>query len=267
MTEAKPVTLLGVPLDENSSFLRGPALAPARIRETLHSDSANMCAENGVDLGRHNGWHDGGDLALTFGEAALDEITMGIGEVLRGNGRTLTLGGDHSITYPIIRAYAQYYPNLNILQIDAHPDLYDEYNGNRFAHGCPFARIMEVGLATRLVQIGIRTVNLHQREQAERFGVEVLEMHDWSLAKLPVFEGPLYVSLDMDVLDPAFAPGVSHHEPGGFSTRELLTILQRLQGNIVGADIVEYNPMRDVVGVTGMTAVKLLKELLAKMLI
>ena len=267
MTEAKSVMLLGVPLDENSSFLRGPALAPARIRETLYSDSANMCAENGLDLGQHGGWHDGGDLAVTFGEAALAEITAGIDGMLRGNGRTLSLGGDHSITYPIIRAYAQHYPNLNILQIDAHPDLYHEYNGNRYAHGCPFARIMEAGLATRLVQMGIRTMNPHQREQAERFGVEVLEMHDWSLAKLPVFEGPLYVSLDMDALDPAFAPGVSHHEPGGFSTRELLTILQRLQGNIVGADIVEYNPMRDVVGVTGMTAVKLLKELLAKMLI
>ena len=92
-------------------------------------------------------------------------------------------------------------------------------------------------------------------------------MRDWSLDKLPVFAEPLYVSLDMDALDPAFAPGVSHHEPGGFSTRELLMILQRLQGNIVGADIVEYNPMRDVVGVTGMTAVKLLKELLVKMLV
>ena len=267
MTDLKPVTLLGVPLDENSSFLRGPALAPARIRETLHSDSANMCAENGIDLGRHDGWRDGGDLALTFGEAAMAEISAGVEEVLRGNGRTLSLGGDHSITYPIIRAYAQHYPNLNILQIDAHPDLYDEYNGNRYAHGCPFARIMEAGLAARLVQIGIRTMNAHQREQADRFGVDVYEMRDWSLDKLPVFAGPLYVSLDIDALDPAFAPGVSHHEPGGFSTRELLTILQQLQGNIVGADIVEYNPTRDVVGVTGMTAVKLLKELLVKMLV
>ena len=125
---------------------------------------------------------------------------------------------------------------------------------------------MEAGLASRLAQIGIRTLNAQQKEQAERFGVEIFEMREWSLDKLPVFTGPLYISLDMDALDPAFAPGVSHHEPGGFSTRELLTIIQQLEGNIVGADIVEYNPVRDVVGVTAMTAVKLLKELLAKML-
>ncbi len=261
-----PITLLGVPFDENSSFLRGPALAPARIRETLYSDSANMCAENGVDLSQNDNWRDGGDLTVSYGEAALAEITAGIDDVLNENGRTLTLGGDHAITYPIIRAYTQHYPNLNILQIDAHPDLYDEYNGNRYAHSCPFARIMEQKLASRLVQIGIRTINPHQREQADRFGVEVMEMHNWSLDKLPVFDGPLYISLDMDALDPAFAPGVSHHEPGGFSTRELLTILQKLEGNVVGADLVEYNPTRDVVGVTAMTAVKLLKELLAKML-
>ncbi len=97
MTDLKPITLLGVPLDENSSFLRGSALAPARIRETLHSDSANMCAENGVNLGAYDGWRDGGDLALTFGEAALAEITAGVEAVLKGNGRILALGNDYSI--------------------------------------------------------------------------------------------------------------------------------------------------------------------------
>ena len=100
MTEKKLVTLLGVPLDENSSFLRGSALAPARIRETLHSDSANMCAENGVDLGAHDGWWDGGDLALTFGEAALDEITAGVGALLEANGRTFILSNDYFINPP-----------------------------------------------------------------------------------------------------------------------------------------------------------------------
>ena len=88
----------------------------------------------------------------------------------------LTLGGDHAITYPILRAYGPHYPDLTILHIDAHPDLYDELEGDRLSHACPFARIMEAGLARRLVQVGVRTLNPHQRQQAERFGVKIFEM-------------------------------------------------------------------------------------------
>jgi arginase len=163
-----------------------------------------------------------GDVSLSSGSQALNQNEEAMAAVLSRGGRTLTLGGDHSITYPILRAYAKSYPDLTILQFDAHPDLYDEFEGSRFAHACPFARIMEAKLAVRLIQVGIRTINPHQRRQAERFGVEVIEMRDWHPGWRPVIDGPLYVSLDMDALDPAFAPGISHHEPGGFSTRDLL---------------------------------------------
>ena len=88
---------------------------------------------------------------------------------------------------------------------------------------------MEAGLASRLVQVGIRTLNRHQREQAERFGVEIIEMRDWSPSVVLSFEGPVYVSVDLDALDPAFAPGVSHHEPGGLSTREVIGLLHRMR--------------------------------------
>ena len=106
----------------------------------------------------------------------------------------------------------------------------------------------------------------HQREQAQRFGVEVIEMKEINKAKEISFNGPVYLSLDMDCLDPAFAPGVSHYEPGGMSTRRLLEILQNLKGDLVGADIVEYNPKRDPQGITAMVAAKLLKEIIARML-
>jgi len=125
---------------------------------------------------------------------------------------------------------------------------------------------MENKLATRLVQVGIRTMNGHQRQQAKRFGVEVIDMKNIKNAENIVFDGPVYLSLDLDCLDPAFAPGVSHHEPGGLSTRQLLEIIQNFSGQLVGADIVEYNPNRDINGVTGMGAAKLLKEILSKML-
>ena len=165
-----------------------------------------------------------------------------------------------------MRAYAKVYDDLSVLHLDAHPDLYDEFEGDRYSHACPFARIMEEGLASRLIQVGIRTMNPHQREQAERLGVEVVDMRHWDPGWQPHFDGPVYLSLDLDVLDPAFAPGISHHEPGGLSTREVIRLIHGLEGTLVGADIVELNPERDIVGLTAMVAAKLLKEIVAKKL-
>lgn len=258
------IAVLGVPLDVNSSFMKGSALAPRKIREALHCDSTNMCAENGVDLARDSRWLDLGDMAFSSDTAAFDEIEKTVETLLERNANLIALGGDHSITHPIVRAYARSYPRLNILHLDAHPDLYDELDGNRNSHACPFARIMEESLAARLVQAGIRTMTPHQREQAKRFEVEVIEMRKLDVTKPFEFEGPVYLSLDLDCLDPAFAPGVSHHEPGGLSTRALLTIIQNLKGPLVGADIVEYNPTRDLNQVTAMTAAKLPKEIITR---
>ncbi len=258
--------VIGIPLDENSSYLRGAALAPARIRSAYHCTSANYCTESGRDLSLSTTWKDAGDLIFAPESDAFAQIEGSLDALLDDDLRVLALGGDHSITYPILRAYAKKYPHLAILHLDAHPDLYDELDGNRNSHACPFARIMEAGLAERLVQVGIRTITPHQREQAQRFGVEVIDMQKWDPAQVFAFSQPLYISLDMDVLDPAYAPGISHHEPGGLSTREVLRLLQNLQAQIVGADIVELNPSRDVQGVTAMVAAKLFKELLGRLL-
>jgi agmatinase len=260
-----PVSVIGLPTDENSSFLRGPALAPARIRAEWRAGATNDCAENGVDLGASSQWRDLGDLALGTGAAARDAITAAVGDALTTGGRTLALGGDHSVTYPILRAYGPRYPDLSILHIDAHADLYASYDGNPYSHACPFARIMEDGLARRLVQVGVRTLNPQQREQSARFGTAIIEMRHWRADALPTLTGPVYLSLDLDALDPAFAPGVSHHEPGGFTVRDVLGIIHNLPAPLVGADIVEYNPTRDVADLTAMVAVKFLKEILAQM--
>ena len=219
-----------------------------------------------MDLGAEPRFRDLGDLELADGIAALEQIGKTIESLLECGVYVLSLGGDHAMTYPILRAYGKRYDNLNILQLDAHPDLYDEFEGSRTSHACPFARIMEENLAGRLVQVGVRTMNPHQRTQAERFGVEVIEMQRWQPEAGLDFEGLLYLSLDLDVLDPAFAPGVSHHEPGGLSTRDLLQLIQGLRVPIVGADIVEFNPRRDPVGITAMVAAKLLKEIAGRMI-
>ena len=154
---------------------------------------------------------------------------------------------------------------MHILHLDAHGDLYDDFDNNPFSHASPFARLMEKGKVASLTQVGTRTYNTHQREQMKRFGVKAIEMKDFSFDFINSLAAPLYISLDLDVLDPAFAPGVSHHEPGGMSTRDLIHIIQNIQVPIAGADIVEYNPVRDINNVTAMVAYKLLKELIAKM--
>ena len=180
--------------------------------------------------------------------------------------RPLSLGGDHSITYPIVRALSKQYPRLSILHFDAHPDLYDEFQGNRYSHACPCARIMEEKLVERLVQVGVRAINGHQREQAARFGVEFFESKDWRNDFDFEFDTPVYISIDLDGLDPAYAPGVSHREPGGLSTRQVIDLIHRVNQSVVGADIVEFNPQMDLQSLTATVCAKMLKELSAKML-
>jgi agmatinase len=259
-------TLLGLPYDASSSYLRGPALAPQIIREALWSPSANTWTELGVNI--DGGVGDDGDLAIENSSSAdaRAAIERGVADVFARGGRPVSLGGDHSVTYPILRAVRQHAPRLTILHVDAHPDLYEEFEGDRYSHACPFARIMEERLADRLVQVGIRTATNHQREQAKRYGVEVIEMRrvrdDLKLS----IDGPLYLSIDIDALDPAFAPGVSHREPGGMTVRQMLSLVQSIDVPIVGADVVELNPRNDSSGVSAMAAAKILRELLGVML-
>lgn len=260
-----PITVVGVRTDVNSSFMKGAALAPAKIREALASPSTNLCAENGIDLGGHPGWKDGGDLELDNASIG-GSIDHGVSRLIKTGERVVALGGDHAITYPIVRATARRHQGLTILHLDAHADLYDEFEGNRESHASPFARVMEDGLATRLVQIGIRTLNPHQRQQVERFGVEVHGARGVPDIAALGLEAPLYLSLDLDVLDPSYAPGVAHPEPGGLTTREVISIIQDLPHPLVGADIVELNPHRDINGLTAMASAKILKEILANML-
>jgi agmatinase len=256
-------TLVGVPYDRGSSYLRGAALAPSRIRDALGCASSNLSTEDGQALDGGLVWRDAGDIECGAGDVH-GAIERRVSQVIAEGGRPLVLGGDHSITFPVVRAVAAAIPSLTILHFDAHADLYDTLDGDRYSHACPFARIMEEGLVRRLVQVGIRTLTRHQREQAARFGVEIIDMRALAAGARPDVSGPVYVSLDLDVLDPAFAPGVSHWEPGGLSTRELLTMLQAIAAPLVGADLVEYNPQRDPTGMTAMVAAKLLKELLAQ---
>src|SRR5579864_4716561 len=164
MKPSRP-TLLGIPFDANSSYLRGAAGAPPLIREAFGCESSNSSSESGVELNADSVL-DAGDLKPPADDA-FQAIENAVGELLDKEQAPVCLGGDHSITYPIVRAFAKRFTDLTIVHFDAHPDLYDEFEGNRYSHACPFARIMEGKLAKRLIQVGIRTMNAHQRKQAD----------------------------------------------------------------------------------------------------
>lgn len=255
------IHLIGAPTDSNSSFRRGPALAPAAIRAQLWSDMGNAAAENGREIGLDIELFDAGDLPLDETPADDARIFEAMRAAAAGGGVPILLGGDHYVSGPAVRGIAAVHGPVNILHFDAHPDLYDDFAGNPRSHASPFARIFEAGAAQRLVQVGIRTMNAHCRAQVARWGVEVVPIRDFLAASVPIPAGPLYVSIDIDGLDPAVAPGVSHLEPGGLTVRQLLDVLQRIDGGIVGADIVELNPTRDINDMTAVVAAKLVKEL------
>lgn len=257
------IELIGLPTDCNSSHERGPALAPPLIRAALWSDRGNLACEGGMEIGHHFELRDRGDLQL-FEQPQDDAlISAAVSDSIAAGAVPLVLGGDHAITHAVVRAVHAAHGPLTILHFDAHPDLYADFGGNPRSHASPFARIMEAGLARRLVQVGIRTMNRHCREQAERFGVEVVPIADFTPGRVPPLEGPLYISLDLDGIDPSEAPGVSHPEPGGLTTREVLAVLRRQSARVVGADLVEYNPRFDQHERTAILAAKLLRELAA----
>jgi arginase len=260
-----PPRLLGIPYDASSSFLRGSAAAPPLIRAAIHSPAGNRYTENGADLAQLS---DAGDLTVPDDAAsARAQIEAAIAKIIEDGFRAIALGGDHSITYPIMRAIRKTHGNVTILHIDAHGDLYDEFEGDRWSHACPFARIMEEGLASRLIQVGIRTLTPHQRDQIKRFGVDCIEMQHFAAGARPVTKGAVYLSVDIDGIDPAFAPGVSHREPGGLSVRDVISMIHGIGGPIVGADIVELNPSQDLGGVTASVAAKITREVAGTMLL
>ncbi len=261
------IKLLGIPFDANSSFLQGPANAPQAIRKMHLENAANAYSESGKALTFNENIIDLDDLEFSSddGQQAYEIIHDKVESVVVDGSKLICLGGDHSVTFPIVAAFATAYPELHILHFDAHADIYDSYDNNYYSHGSPFARIMENKLAETITQVGIRTLTDHQLVQAENFGIKIIEMRDFSMDFLKMLKGPLYLSFDLDVLDPAFAPGVSHHEPGGMTVRQVLDCIQQIEVEVVGADIVELNPDRDLYDMSAMVAYKILKEIWALM--
>ena len=265
------IAIIGIPFDEKSCYLRGASKGPQAIRAASTGKAINPWTELGANLKEDIVLTDLGDIDVSgdFFDV-FSRIEENILKILEKKAVPVVLGGDHSISYPVVKAFARKFKPLDILHFDAHPDLYEELYGDRYSHACPFARIMEEGLAQNLVQIGIRAATGEERAKALKHMVRMIEMKDISenLSSLSLeFSNPLYISFDMDALDPAFAPGVAHHEAGGLSTRQAISILHALNARVVGLDVVEVNPERDASGITAAAAVKIIKEVMGKIII
>jgi arginase len=257
---AASAVVVGLPTYQNSSFLKATLDAPARIADAIKREEANGWTETGVDLSRPGTLACLGELELETPED-FERIRAASAAVFGWARRGIFLGGDHSVTYPILAGLHQVQGPVDVVHVDAHPDLYHDYEGNPLSHASPFARALEGGFIRSLHQFGIRTLNAHQAEQVARFGVHCHQMRDRASWPALQLQGPVYVTIDLDGLDPSCAPGVAHWEPGGMTVREVLDLIHSIQAPVVGGDVVEYNPARDPSGVTAVVAAKLAQEI------
>ena len=258
------ISLLGFEWDASSSYARGTASGPAMIRALLFNEASSAYSLGGVDVRKVLAVRQFPALSADAA-ASREQITACVAAELDAGCAPLSLGGDHSITYPVLKAIKAKYGPVNVLHIDAHPDLYEEFEGDRYSHACPLARALEDGCVNNLVQVGIRSSNPQLREFGKRYDVVMLGAEQVADVPYERLDGPLYISIDLDGLDPAFAPGVTHQEPGGLTTREVIGMIARCPGQVIGADVVELNPERDINLLTANVAARLVKELAGKM--
>ncbi len=275
---AQELLILGISWDASSSYRLGSLAGPDYIREATSSKLYNSFTETGVDLTQRWNIIDLGNVdAETMDMSTIiDDITNLLREY-RENIPIVFLGGDHLITYLCLHALKP--KNVGIIYFDAHPDLYISYEGDRYSHACVLQRVLEHTEINpqNIVQIGIRASTQEQRKFSKENDLLVFtrkEVHSLGIESLgtQVREklshlDQIYLSIDLDVLDPAHAPGVGCPEPGGLSTSDIIDLIHEFVGlPIHFADIVEINPQHDSSKITGYTAAKIIKEILGVIL-
>jgi agmatinase len=271
------VAILGAPFDGGTTFRTGARFGPAAIREASlllrpYSEALDIAPFASVQV------VDAGDapanpIEVESGHRAIQEAARG---VTSEGGRVIGLGGDHSVSLPLIRAAATEYGPVSLVQLDAHSDTWDSYFGFRYTHGTVFRRCAEEGIIDpgSSVQIGLRGSLYAAGDLAENAALGFATVHARELDELGVkgaldllstrVRSPVYVSVDIDVLDPAFAPGTGTPESGGLSSRELLAIVRGLSDlrlQVAGGDVVEVSPSYDPSGVTSLAAANVAYEL------
>lgn len=263
--DAASVVLFGVPLDSNSSFRPGARFAPEEIRKVFESlEDFSPALEK--DLNEVS-FCDAGDMKVMPGTPlkTLQQLKVLTKEIIKDNKKTLVIGGDHSVTPPIVEAYTESgYSNLAVIQFDAHLDLRPDYLGEENSHACAIYRILEAGVKN-VYQMGIRSGTKAEFKRARKKTIvyqgSILAPLEEALQQLG--NNPVYITMDIDVVDPAFAPGTGTPEPGGISSSTLLKAFSLLKEfNIVGFDLVEVNPPYDRADITALLGAKLIREAL-----
>ena len=274
--EELEVALIGVPFDGGTTYRPGPRFGPRNVRV----QSAIIRPWNPVlNVNPFSKYRvaDFGDLSVNplSIEDTFRRIEKGITPLLYAGVRCVCVGGDHSISLPILRAVAKKHGPVSLIQFDAHNDLWDEYFGSKYSHGTPFRRAFEEGILVDggVLQVGLRGQVYSEDDFDFAHGHKVRmvtaeEFHEEGLAPvrrhLRAFRGkPVYVTLDIDAVDPAYAPGTGTPQVGGFTSIQILTLIRALRGlNIVGCDLVEVSPPYDTGEITSLLAANLLFELL-----
>ena len=260
------IVLYGAPFDSTTSFRPGARFGPAAMRhESFGLETYSPYQD--ADL-TDRAVFDSGDLELCFGsaEAALADIEARAEEILGDGKLPLLLGGEHLVTLGAVRAVAKRYPDLHILHFDAHADLRDDYLGAKLSHACVLRRCHDLLGDGRIHQFCIRS-----GDRAEfQFAKAHTELHPFdftgleeTVARLKAANAPVYLTIDLDCLDPGIFPGTGTPEAGGISFPQLLNAIRTAgAANVVAADVNELAPMLDPTGVSTATACKVLRELL-----
>jgi len=272
------VAVVGVPYDSGTSYRSGTRFGPRKIREAslLLWGYNNPLAVKPLDVLTVVDYGDVDVIPPSIADT-MQNVEAEVAAVLSAGCAVIALGGDHSISLPLLRAHARPFGPLGLIHFDSHPDTWDaEFGGRPYSHGTPFRRAIEEKLIdpARYVQVGIRgpTSGASDWQDARDFGVRVITMDEAAAMGLPAVieaihataKGPAYVTLDIDAADPAFAPGTGTPEVGGFTSHELLRLVRGLKGlDLVGFDLVEVSPPYDHGDITAILAANLAFEFLS----
>ena len=261
--QSSQIVLVGAPMDFTVSFRPGTRQGPQSIRQvSIGLEEYSVMLDR--DLTDY-AYYDAGDIALPFGHVAgsLERIGQVVGHILKDDKFPLVLGGEHLISLPVIQQVAAKYPGLKLLHFDAHADLREDYMGQPLSHASVIRRAVDVVGGKNIYQFGIRSGTREEfafaKQNTNMFVGKVLE----PLKKvLPELAGhPVYITLDIDVVDPAYAPGTGTAEPGGCSSTEILEAIYAMKDlTVVGLDLVEISPVYDHSERTAILGSKLVRE-------
>ncbi len=257
--------LFGIPMDFTTSYRPGTRFGPGRIREASYGIE-DWSFHQLADL-HDKAYHDLGDVPMVYGDVvrSLERAKSVACQIVADGKIPFMMGGEHLVTVPVVHAVAEKYPDLVLLQFDAHADLRSDYTGNPLSHATAMRRCLDVLPPRNLYQFGIRSGTKEEyqysREHCHLYPHEVLA----PLKKLVPSLGqrPVYITIDIDVHDPAYAPGTGTPEPGGISSREMIEAISAMAGlNVVGFDVVEVAPNLDETDRTVVLGALLIREAL-----